>query len=122
MYRDRAEFYVVYIREAHPIDGWQLNVNIEQNVVFAKPKSLEEKTGVAQACALELGIEFPTLIDDFSNSTETAYTGWPDRLYVVDRDGRIVHKSGPGPFGFEPAGVEAALARLAPAALPQAGP
>lgn len=69
---------------------------------------------MAQACALDLGIELPTLIDDFSNTTETAYTAWPDRLYVIDRDGRIAHKSGPGPFGFVPAEVEAALARLLP--------
>jgi type I thyroxine 5'-deiodinase len=84
-------------------------------VLFAKPKSYAEKTGVAKACALRLGIEFPTLIDDFASSTELAYTGWPDRLYLVDRDGRVAYKSAPGPFGFLPAELEAALARSLPA-------
>lgn len=112
---------MIYIREAHASDGWQLNVNLEQNVVFANPKSYEEKTSVAGICALKLGIEFPTLIDDFSNSTELAYTGWPDRLYVVDRDGRIAHKAKPGPFGFKPEEVEATLKRLVPPTPQQAG-
>ncbi len=103
---------MVYIREAHASNGWQMKINLDQNVVFANPKNLEEKTEVAQICALKLGIEFPTLIDDFSSSTELAYTGWPDRLYVVDRDGRIAHKAKPGPFGFKPGEVEATLKRL----------
>ena len=107
---------MVYIREAHSSDGWQMRINLDQNVVFANPKNIEEKTEVAQICALKLGIEFPTLIDDFSSSTELAYTAWPDRLYVVDRDGRIAHKSAPGPFGFNPEEVEATLQRLVPAA------
>jgi hypothetical protein len=113
-YKDRAEFYVVYIREAHASDGWQMNINIQQNVVLSNPKSYEEKGEVAQICALRLGIEFPTLIDDFDSSTELAYTGWPDRLYVVDREGRIAYKSKPGPFGFRPDEMEAALQLLVP--------
>lgn len=113
-YKDRAEFFVVYIREAHASDGWQMNVNVQQNVIFANPKSYEEKGDLAQLCALKLGIEFPTLIDDFDSSTELAYTGWPDRLYVVDRDGRIAYKAKPGPFGFQPGEMEAALKQLVP--------
>jgi hypothetical protein len=35
--------------------------------------------------------------------------GWPDRLYVIARDGRIAYKSDPGPFGFKPADMERAL-------------
>ena len=26
----------------------------------------------------------------------------PDRLYLIDREGRVAYKSGRGPFGFEP--------------------
>jgi hypothetical protein len=38
----------------------------------------------------------------YSRRTEKAYTGWPDRLYVIDREGRIAHKGKAGPFGFKP--------------------
>ncbi len=48
------------------------------------------------------------------NGVERAYTGWPDRLYVIDRDGRIAYKSAAGPFGFKPAEVEASLKGLFP--------
>ena len=46
------------------------------------------------------------------NPTELAYTGWPDRLYVVDRDGKIALKSDAGPYGFKPAAVRETLQRL----------
>jgi type I thyroxine 5'-deiodinase len=46
------------------------------------------------------------------NPTELAYTGWPDRLYVIDRDGKIALKSDAGPYGFKPANVRETLQRL----------
>ena len=79
--------------------------------------NLEERAAVANTCVRDLGIEFPALVDDFQNATETAYTGWPDRLYVIDREGRIAHKGGPGPYGFKPAEVGATLKRLLPGSL-----
>ena len=52
------------------------------------------------------------LIDGIDNSVEQLYTGWPDRLMLIDREGRLVYKSEPGPFGFEPSQLEAALRQL----------
>lgn len=51
---------------------------------------------------VKLGIKIPALVDDMQDSTERAYTGWPDRLYVMDRTGRVAYKSKAGPFGFHP--------------------
>jgi type I thyroxine 5'-deiodinase len=68
---------------------------------------------LAGTCAANLGIEFPALVDDMRNATEIAYTGWPDRLYVIGADGRIAHKSAAGPFGFKPDEVRETLKRLA---------
>jgi hypothetical protein len=115
-YRDRAAFYIIYIQEAHPTDGWQLDVNVEDDVLVASTRTLDERCEAAGACMLDLGIEFPALVDGPDDRVERAYTGWPDRLYVVDRDGRIAYKSDAGPFGFKPAAVETVLARLVPAA------
>jgi type I thyroxine 5'-deiodinase len=64
---------------------------------------------LATACVRDLGIEFPALLDNIEDSTEKAYTGWPDRLYVIDREGKVVYKSEPGPYGFRPDGMEEAL-------------
>jgi type I thyroxine 5'-deiodinase len=113
-YRDRVAFYVVYIEEAHPIDAWQLDDNLEDDVLVASTKTLDERVDVAGVCMTKLGIELPAVVDGPDNAVERAYTGWPDRLYVIDRNGAIAHKSAAGPFGFKPAEVAAVLKRLMP--------
>jgi len=111
-YRDRAEFFVVYIQEAHPVDAWQVESNLKNQVLIATTTTAEERHEVAGVCATRLGIELPALVDEPDDRVERAYTGWPDRLYVIDRDGAVAYKSAAGPFGFKPAEAEAALARL----------
>jgi len=106
-------FLAVYILEAHPSDVWQMQSNIKDKIVFASPKDYEERAFVAGACVRKLGIKFPALIDGFDNTTEKAYTGWPDRIYLIDAQGRIAYKSKPGPFGFKPEELRAALVRMA---------
>ena len=101
--------FVVYIEEAHASDGWQLPVNERQGVVFANPVSAQEREQVAEACVRKLNIEIPAILDRVDNSTERAYTGWPDRLYVIGKDGRVVFKSTPGPFGFDAKAMETVL-------------
>jgi type I thyroxine 5'-deiodinase len=113
-YRDRAAFYIVYIQEAHPIDAWQLDDNVEDDVLVASTKTTDERYSAASVCVRNLGIELPALIDGLDNTVERDYTGWPDRLYVIDRDGTIALKSAAGPFGFKPADVESTLRRLVP--------
>jgi len=111
-YRDRVDFYIVYIEEAHPIDAWQLSDNLEDDVLVATTRTADERYQVAGLCVTKLGIELPALVDDPDNRVERAYTGWPDRLYVIDQDGRIAHKSAAGPFGFKPAEVESSLKQI----------
>jgi type I thyroxine 5'-deiodinase len=86
--------------------------NVRDNVLFASPKSLQERESIAGSCVRKLGIKFPAVVDNIDNHTEQAYTGWPDRLYLIDRDGKIAFKTRPGPFGFKPAELEAALKSL----------
>ena len=105
-------FFAVYIQEAHPSDIWQMSSNVRQGVVFRDPRTDAERNQVAGSCVRKLGIRFPALIDGVDNTVERQYTGWPDRLYLIDREGRVVYKSPPGPFGFRPAELEAALRRL----------
>ena len=105
-------FYAVYIVEAHPTDIWQMKSNLKDNVLFANPKTDEERALVAGACVRKLGIKFPAVIDGIDNRTEVAYAGWPDRLYLIDRDGKVAYKSRPGPFGFKPDQLEAAIKKL----------
>jgi len=103
---------VIYILEAHPSDVWQMESNIRDKVVFASPKDEDERSEVAGACVRKLGIKFPAVLDEFDNATERAYTGWPDRIYLIDTQRRVVYKSRPGPFGFKPQELQSALVHL----------
>lgn len=111
-YKDRVAFFVVYIQEAHPSDIWQMQSNVREHVLFANPKTDDEREHVASSCVINLHLKMPALLDPVDNATEHAYTGWPDRLYVIDRDGKVAYKSQPGPFGFHPKDMEAALKRV----------
>jgi type I thyroxine 5'-deiodinase len=108
-YKDRVGFYVVYIQEAHPTDLWQLPSNLRDGVLFASPRSDEERGSTAEACVRKLGIRIPAVLDKIENATERAYTGWPDRMYLIDTKGKVAFKSAPGPFGFSTKGLEQAL-------------
>ena len=84
--------------------------NVKDGVLFRSPRDESERAGVANACVRKLGIHFPALLDSFDNQVETAYTGWPDRLYFINQAGRILYKSSPGPFGFHPDDLAKAMA------------
>jgi len=108
-YGNQVEFLVVYITEAHPSDVWQTENNFRDKVVFASPRNEDERASVAGTCVRKLGIKIPALLDEFGNSTESAYTAWPDRIYLIDRNGKVAYKSKPGPFGFKPDQLKAAM-------------
>lgn len=110
-YRDDVEFFVVYVKEAHPTDGWQLGINERDKVLFAQPTTIDQRVDVAHAMCQELKISIPTLIDNIENTTEKSYSAHPDRLYLVGVDGRIAYKSGRGPWGFKPRELEKEIRR-----------
>jgi hypothetical protein len=51
------------------------------------------------------------VVDGVDNTVASAYGGWPDRLYLIDTDGRIVFQGGEGPFGFKPEALARAIER-----------
>ncbi len=103
-YKDKAHIYVIYIREAHPTDGWALPAN---QFKIQDPKSLEERRKVAREFAAKLKLTPPVLVDALDDQVGKAYAAWPDRLYVIDATGKVALKAARGPFGFRPA-VQAA--------------
>jgi hypothetical protein len=51
----------------------------------------------------------PLLVDEIDDRVGHLYSGMPDRLYVIDRHGRVAYKGGRGPFGFKPGEMAQAL-------------
>ena len=76
--------------------------NLKDHVLVASAKTIDERDEAAHVCVVKLGIKIPALGDDMQDSTERAYAGWPDRLYVINPAGRVAYKSKAGPFGFHP--------------------
>jgi hypothetical protein len=111
-YQDRAEFLSVYIREAHPTDGWRMASNDQVGITIAQPRTNAERSAVAAKCCTALNMTMPLLVDAIDDRVGHAYSGMPDRLYVIDRDGRVSYKGGRGPRGFKPAEMEQALILL----------
>jgi len=93
---------MVYIKEAHPSDGWAVAGNERMGINIKDPKTFGERVKVAEKACSTLKISMPCLVDGIDDSANKAYAAWPDRLYVVDQDGKIVVMAGPGPAGFAP--------------------
>jgi hypothetical protein len=102
----------VYIREAHPTDGWQVPQNERQGVLVATAKTQKDRAEAAGKCAKGLNLSLPMLIDNMNDEVERQYAGWPDRIYVIDASGKIAYKGDPGPRGFRPEEAKTALDRL----------
>src|SRR4030095_6877574 len=108
-YRDRVSFLAVYIREAHPEEGWILPENRRSGVAVDEPPSDQTREEVAAECAAALRLQMRMVVDAIDNAVASAYGGWPDRLYLVGRDARIAYRGGEGPFGFKPKELGAAI-------------
>jgi hypothetical protein len=109
-YGKEVEFLMVYVREAHPTDGWRMQTNDKAGVEVAQPRSDEERRGVARRCGRDLHSTMTLLVDGVDDKVGNAYSGMPGRLYVLDRRGKVAYKSGRGPFGFKAGELEQAIA------------
>lgn len=77
-----------------------------------EPTTFEERQEVARTCASRLKLSIPMLIDTMDNAVGQAYAAWPDRLYIVDVEGRIAYQGAPGPAGFRPLEMEKVLQKV----------
>jgi hypothetical protein len=44
----------------------------------------------------------PVLVDRIDDRVDGLYAGWPERMFVVGRDGKIAYSGRQGPWGFKP--------------------
>ena len=111
-HRGEVEFVVVYIREAHPENGWVISMNREQDIAFNDPTSNNERLVAASSCALRLKITMPVVVDDIDDKIASAYGALPDRLYLIAKGGRVAYQGAPGPWGFDPKKLADAIINL----------
>lgn len=112
-FKDRVQFLVIYIREAHPKEGWWFGGSMlskimiklyspKASVGISDPETKEERRNVAEECQSTLEYGIPTLVDDTDDTVGKAYAARPTRLYLVGNDGHVAYAGGLGPFGFKP--------------------
>ena len=118
-HKDAATFVMVYVREAHPTDGWAMASNAKAGVEVKQPTTYDERAKVCGLFAAKLKPSFPVLVDEIDDRVGNAYSGMPGRLYVIDAAGKVAYKSGRGPFGFLAGEMEQALAMALLEAAPE---
>lgn len=100
---------MVYIREAHALDSL-LPKGGGADPVVEDPRTLAERQSLAETCLSKLALEaIPALVDTLDDAAGRAYNAWPDRLYLIGLDGTVRYQGGPGPDGFVPDELEAAI-------------
>ena len=111
-YHDRAEFLLVYIREAHGAGSWQSTINRREGIDLADPATFEQKRGYAASCVRKLKIPYTAVVDAFDSTTEKAYVAWPSRLYLVDKQGRVAFNSLLDELNFDAPALDSAIQSL----------
>ena len=103
-YADVADFLVVYIQEAHPLDNWYFE--FEKHKRYSH-KTLEDR--IEAGNFLKNYIQHvPIVVDNMRNGVCALYGALPERLYVV-KNGQIVYQGGCGPEDYDLEEMETAL-------------
>src|SRR5918994_6641124 len=76
-----VEFFLVYVREAHPGERYPAH------------KTLEQKVHDAKAIAELEGIGATVLVDDLGGTIHRNYGQQPNMLYVIDKEGRVFFRA-----------------------------
>ena len=109
-YKEKVQFLLVYIREAHPDSELYVEVDGKRELKkVAQATTLAERNETAHLCTVSLNLSIPTVVDKEDNKVNEAYAGWPDRMAVVGVDGKLAYYGKMGPSGFKPQEVEAWL-------------
>jgi tetratricopeptide (TPR) repeat protein len=108
-YKNQIPFYLIYIREAHSTTDWASTRNEREGIVLKPAANMQERRDHATMCVRKLHVEFPALLDSMSGAAEKAYSAWPSKAYLLDKQGRVVFSTGLDEQDFHPEQLEAAL-------------
>lgn len=96
-----ADFILIYIREAHPRNGF-LPPERGNRFIIDAPVSLAERSANALRYAHEQELNFRVLVDSMDDSTAVRWGAWPIRAFVISRSGIVNYAGQQGPWYFHP--------------------
>jgi hypothetical protein len=118
-FHHQVKFIKIYIREAHPVDGWWFGRGLSKYIMrlfsvkvsmdLYDPVTIEERRAAAGECEASLQYGVKTYVDEIDDRVSKAYAAWPTRLYLIDKEGLVTYAGGPGPFGFKPGELKTAI-------------
>jgi len=108
-WQEKVTFVVVYIREAHPEEGWVVSPNRDEGIMINDPEDTDSRVEVAVSCAVNLKIRMPVVVDEVEDEIASAYGALPDRLYLIAADGTVAFQGERGTWGFDPTALEVAI-------------
>jgi len=100
-FADRADFIIIYLSEAHPIDGKRPNENIR----ITQHKNLEDRLDAANFLHSRIVQDFgekkaeqmPIFLDSMKNVLNETFLAFPERLIVLENN-YVTFIGSPGPF------------------------
>ena len=123
-FEGRATFVLVYLEEAHPIDGWMFDAVVHKVTQHTNSKERHDAARVlqrelhaaiaaAQREALaDATVTMPNiLVDSMANLASATFGALPERLVLLV-GGDVVFLGGKGPEDYSVAECKAALAAL----------
>ena len=109
-YKGQVQFFLVYIREAHPSRGDK--VDRRGQLAIAQPKTMEERVIAADKCMKGLKLTIPILLDTIDGAYLKSFGGFQAGTAVIDIDGKIAYWTRGGPWDCKPKEAKAALKKL----------
>ncbi len=106
-FSSRANFLVIYTREAHPAGGWEVERNKDADIALPAATTLAERIKAATVTRDRLKIVAPIAVDSMDDAIATAYHASPnDAAVLINTDGKILAVQ----QWFEPSSMHDALA------------
>lgn len=100
----------MYISEAHP--NLIKKGDVPDGKKGQRPKTLAQRAVLAKKLVKDVKLTMPCVVDRMDNKVSKAYAGRPDRICIVDVDGKVAYYGRRGPGGFKPREANAALKKL----------
>ena len=103
-----ADFYWIYIQEAHASDGRRPS----RTVKIALHKTIADRKAAAEGCTAVSPLKVPVLIDDIADTVSTTYSALPERFFILGTDGKVAYAGERGPRGVDIDALEKRLEEL----------
>jgi type I thyroxine 5'-deiodinase len=87
-----------------------MDSNVRDKIVLDQPKTDDARREAAKILVERLEYRMPVGLDPIDDRAGRAFSAWPERIYIMDKGGRVIYKGGMGPFEFHPDEAERALA------------